>query len=117
VVCPTGVTHCLSASGYYLASQGRDIRAIQDYLGHKNSQHTARSTAMTSHRFARFWQDEAVYRVRGVGTLPMRTLHVKRIRQNAIHEPLSFQHMPQGDRARQPTFPETKCGIVYHARC
>jgi hypothetical protein len=31
------------------------------------------------------------------------------------HEPLSFQHMPQGDSARQLTFPETKCGIVYRA--
>jgi type 1 fimbriae regulatory protein FimB/type 1 fimbriae regulatory protein FimE len=45
------------ACGYYLASQGYDTRAIQDYLGHKNMQHTVRYTAMAPHRFERFWQD------------------------------------------------------------
>jgi site-specific recombinase XerD len=32
------------ACGYYLASQGHDTRAIQDYLGHKNIHHTVRYT-------------------------------------------------------------------------
>jgi type 1 fimbriae regulatory protein FimB/type 1 fimbriae regulatory protein FimE len=45
------------ACGYYLASQGHDTRAIQDYLGHQNIQHTVRHTAMAPHRFQRFWQD------------------------------------------------------------
>jgi site-specific recombinase XerD len=45
------------ACGYYLASRGHDTRAIQDYLGHQNIQHTVRYTAMAHHRFERFWQD------------------------------------------------------------
>jgi len=45
------------ACGYYLASQGHDTRAIQDYLGHKNIQHTVRYTAMAPHRFESFWDD------------------------------------------------------------
>ena len=45
------------ACGYYLASQGHDTRAIQDYLGHQNIQHTVRYTAMAPHRFERFWND------------------------------------------------------------
>jgi type 1 fimbriae regulatory protein FimE len=43
--------------GYYLASQGHDTRAMQDYLGHKNIQHTVRYTAMAPHRFESFWND------------------------------------------------------------
>lgn len=45
------------ACGYYLASRGHDTRAIQDYLGHQNIQHTVRYTAMAPHRFESFWQD------------------------------------------------------------
>jgi type 1 fimbriae regulatory protein FimE len=45
------------ACGYYLASRGHDTRAIQDYLGHKNIQHTVRYTAMAPHRFESFWND------------------------------------------------------------
>ena len=45
------------ACGYYLASRGHDTRAIQDYLGHKNIQHTVRYTAMAPHRFECFWND------------------------------------------------------------
>ena len=45
------------ACGYYLASQGHDTRAIQDYLGHKNIQHTVRYTEMAPHRFENFWTD------------------------------------------------------------
>ena len=40
-----------------LASHGHDTRAIQDYLGHKNIQHTVRYTAMAPHRFENFWTD------------------------------------------------------------
>ena len=35
------------ARGYYLAAQGHDTRAIQDYLGHKNIHHTVRYTQMS----------------------------------------------------------------------
>lgn len=45
------------ACGYYLASQGHDTRAIQDYLGHKNIHHTVRYTEMSPHRFENFWRD------------------------------------------------------------
>ena len=45
------------ACGHYLASQGHDTRAIQDYLGHRNIQHTVRYTAMAPHRFENFWDD------------------------------------------------------------
>jgi site-specific recombinase XerD len=34
------------ACGYYLAAQGHDTRAIQDYLGHKNIHHTVRYTGI-----------------------------------------------------------------------
>ena len=45
------------ACGYYLASQGHDTRAIQDYLGHKNIHHTVRYTQMSPQRFENFWTD------------------------------------------------------------
>ncbi len=45
------------ACGYYLASQGHDTRAIQDYLGHRNIQHTVRYTRLSFDRFENFWLD------------------------------------------------------------
>jgi type 1 fimbriae regulatory protein FimB/type 1 fimbriae regulatory protein FimE len=45
------------ACGYYLAAQGHDTRAIQDYLGHKNIHHTVRYTQMSPQRFENFWID------------------------------------------------------------
>ena len=45
------------ACGYYLAAQGHDTRAIQDYLGHKNIHHTVRYTQMSPQRFETFWRD------------------------------------------------------------
>jgi len=45
------------ACGYYLANQGHDTRAIQDYLGHKNIHHTVRYTQMSPQRFESFWMD------------------------------------------------------------
>lgn len=35
-----------------------DTRAIQEWLGHKNIQHTTRYTELTSHRFRDFWERE-----------------------------------------------------------
>lgn len=45
------------ACGFYLANKGVDTRAIQQYLGHRNIQHTVRYTALTPHRFTDFWDD------------------------------------------------------------
>jgi integrase len=45
------------ACGYYLASQGHNTRAIQDYLGHRNIQHTVRYTQLNPARFENFWLD------------------------------------------------------------
>lgn len=45
------------ATGYRLAGDGHDTRAIQDYLGHKNIQHTVRYTELSPTRFEEFWQD------------------------------------------------------------
>jgi site-specific recombinase XerD len=45
------------ACGHYLAAQGHDTRAIQDYLGHKNIHHTVRYTQMSPQRFENFWRD------------------------------------------------------------
>jgi type 1 fimbriae regulatory protein FimB len=39
------------ACGFALADQGADTRLIQDYLGHRNIQHTVRYTATNSARF------------------------------------------------------------------
>ena len=43
--------------GYKLAGDGHDTRAIQDYLGHRNIQHTVRYTELSPARFKDFWRD------------------------------------------------------------
>ena len=45
------------ASGFKLANDGHDTRALQHYLGHKNIQHTVRYTEMAPDRFKDFWRD------------------------------------------------------------
>lgn len=45
------------ATGYKLANEGRDTRAIQHYMGHRNIQHTVRYTEMSPTRFRGFWKD------------------------------------------------------------
>lgn len=45
------------ATGYKLANDGQDTRAIQHYLGHRNIQHTTRYTELVSDRFKHFWHD------------------------------------------------------------
>ena len=45
------------ATGYKLANDGRDTRAIQHYLGHRNIQSTVRYTDMSPTRFKDFWDD------------------------------------------------------------
>ena len=44
------------ACGFALADQGADTRLIQDYLGHRNIQHTVRYTATNPARFERLWR-------------------------------------------------------------
>jgi type 1 fimbriae regulatory protein FimE len=45
------------ATGYKLANDGQDTRAIQHYLGHRNIQHTTRYTELAPDRFKNFWRD------------------------------------------------------------
>jgi len=45
------------STGYKLANDGHDTRAIQHYLGHRNIQHTVRYTELSPQRFNKFWQD------------------------------------------------------------
>lgn len=45
------------ACGYKLAGDGHDTRSIQDYLGHRNIQHTVRYTELSPERFKSFWRD------------------------------------------------------------
>ena len=44
------------ACGFALADQGADTRLIQDFLGHRNIQHTVRYTATNPARFERLWR-------------------------------------------------------------
>lgn len=45
------------ACGYKLVNDGHDIRTIQQYLGHKNIQHTVRYTTLSANCFNQFWSD------------------------------------------------------------
>jgi integrase len=45
------------ACGFKLANDGHDTRALQDYLGHRQIQHTVRYTDMAAGRFNGFWTD------------------------------------------------------------
>ena len=44
------------AAGVLLADQGADTRLIQDYLGHRNIQHTVIYTATNPARFEKLWR-------------------------------------------------------------
>ena len=51
-------THMLRhACGFYLANQGQDTRAIQQYLGHTSISNTIRYTELAACRFDNFWSD------------------------------------------------------------
>jgi integrase len=43
------------STGYKLANDKQDTRAIQHYMGHKNIQHTVRYTELAANRFDNFW--------------------------------------------------------------
>lgn len=42
--------------GFYLANKGHDTRLIQDYLGHRNIQHSVRYTRTAAKRFEGLWR-------------------------------------------------------------
>jgi type 1 fimbriae regulatory protein FimB len=44
------------ACGFALADQGADTRLIQDYLGHRNIQHTVKYTTTNPARFEKLWR-------------------------------------------------------------
>ncbi len=44
-------------TGFKLANDGHDTRAVQHYLGHKNIQHTVHYTVLVAERFNGFWED------------------------------------------------------------
>ena len=44
------------ACGFALADEGADTRLIQDYLGHRNIQHTVRYTATNPARLEKLWR-------------------------------------------------------------
>jgi integrase len=51
-------SHALRHStGYKLANDGQDTRAIQHYLGHRSIASTVRYTALAPDRFKNFWKD------------------------------------------------------------
>lgn len=52
---PVHVHMLRHACGYYLANKGIDTRTIQDYLGHRNIQHTVRYTELSPHKFKGMW--------------------------------------------------------------
>jgi integrase len=45
------------STGFKLANDGHDTRALQHYMGHKNIMHTVRYTEMAPDRFKNFWKD------------------------------------------------------------
>jgi type 1 fimbriae regulatory protein FimB/type 1 fimbriae regulatory protein FimE len=45
------------ACGYVLANHGTDTGTLQDYLGHRNIQHTVRYTRLWESKFKKFWPD------------------------------------------------------------
>jgi type 1 fimbriae regulatory protein FimE len=45
------------STGFYLANQGQDTRAIQSYMGHANIKNTVIYTELSIQRFKKFWND------------------------------------------------------------
>jgi type 1 fimbriae regulatory protein FimB/type 1 fimbriae regulatory protein FimE len=45
------------ACGFYLANKNTETHTIQQYLGHRNIQHTVRYTELAPQRFQDFWDD------------------------------------------------------------
>lgn len=45
------------STGFHLANNGNDTRAIQSYMGHTNIKNTVMYTELSSNRFNKFWTD------------------------------------------------------------
>jgi len=45
------------STGFYLANNGQDTRAIQSYMGHANIKNTVIYTELSPSRFKNFWRD------------------------------------------------------------
>jgi len=45
------------STGFYLANNGHDMRAIQSYMGHVNIKNTVIYTDLAPNRFKKFWND------------------------------------------------------------
>lgn len=45
------------STGFYLANNGHDTRAIQSYMGHANIKNTVIYTELAPNRFKTFWKD------------------------------------------------------------
>lgn len=43
--------------GYYLANEGKDLRSIQMYMGHKSINNTVIYTKLSGEQFKNFWKD------------------------------------------------------------
>jgi hypothetical protein len=57
-------------TGYKLANDGQDTRAIQQYLGHRNIQNTTRYTDLAPDRFKDFWRDWSERLPGALGLMP-----------------------------------------------
>lgn len=57
ISCPMHPPVLRHASGYKLANDRHDTRAIRHYLGHKNIQHSVRYTQLSCVRFQNLWID------------------------------------------------------------
>jgi len=45
------------STGFYLANNGHDTRAIQRYMGHANIKNTTMYTELSPKRYENFWKD------------------------------------------------------------
>jgi type 1 fimbriae regulatory protein FimB/type 1 fimbriae regulatory protein FimE len=50
--------HAAALLRFRLANDGHDTRALQEWLGHQNVQHTVRYTELTPTRFKSFFEEE-----------------------------------------------------------
>jgi len=44
------------SAGYKLANDNHNLRAIQDWMGHKQISHTTRYTELSPNKFRDFWR-------------------------------------------------------------
>lgn len=69
--------------GYYLANEGKDLRTIQDSLGHRDPKHTVHHTRVAGVRFEGLWHKKRAHHT--VGSTH-RTEFVFTVRRRMLHE-------------------------------